>query len=50
MTADAHTYISNFTDSINYIQKLKSQVNFSDMEEGALPYILHKEYQLRENI
>ena len=38
MTIDTHVDInvSNFTDSINYTQKLKSQVNLPNMEEGGL--------------
>ena len=38
MTLDTHVDInvSNFTDSINYTQKLKNQVNLPNMEEGGL--------------
>ena len=38
MTLDTHVdiNISNFTDSINYTQKLKNQVNLPNMEEGGL--------------
>jgi membrane dipeptidase len=38
MTLDTHVDInvSNFTDSINYTQKLSSQVNLPNMEEGGL--------------
>lgn len=38
MTLDTHVdiSISNFTDSINYTQKLSSQVNLPNMEEGGL--------------
>lgn len=38
MTLDTHVdiNISNFTDSINYSQKLESQVNLPNMEEGGL--------------
>jgi membrane dipeptidase len=38
MTLDTHVDInvSNFTDSINYTQKLNSQVNLPNMEEGGL--------------
>tara|TARA_B110000046_G_scaffold149919_1_gene158179 strand:- start:5060 stop:6340 length:1281 start_codon:yes stop_codon:yes gene_type:complete len=38
MTLDTHVDInvSNFTDSINYTQKLDSQVNLPNMEEGGL--------------
>jgi membrane dipeptidase len=38
MTLDTHVDISvsNFTDSINYTQKLESQVNLPNMEEGGL--------------
>ncbi|SHN04945.1 dipeptidase [Polaribacter sp. KT 15] len=38
MTLDTHVDINvaNFTDSINYTQKLKNQVNLPNMEEGGL--------------
>lgn len=38
MTLDTHVDIdvSNFTDSINYTQKLENQVNLPNMEEGGL--------------
>lgn len=38
MTLDTHVDInvSNFTDSINYTQKLKNQVNLPNMEKGGL--------------
>ena len=38
MTLDTHVDInvSNFTDSINYTQKLSSQVNLPNMEDGGL--------------
>lgn len=38
MTLDTHVDInvSNFTDSINYTQKLTNQVNLPNMEEGGL--------------
>jgi membrane dipeptidase len=38
MTIDTHVDInvSNFTDSINYTQKLNNQVNLPNMEEGGL--------------
>ncbi|PQJ82308.1 dipeptidase [Polaribacter glomeratus] len=38
MTLDTHVDIdvSNFTDSINYSQKLQNQVNLPNMEEGGL--------------
>ena len=38
MTVDTHVDIdvSNFTDSINYAQKLENQVNLPNMEEGGL--------------
>ena len=38
MTLDTHVDINvaNFTDSINYSQKLKNQVNLPNMEEGGL--------------
>jgi hypothetical protein len=38
MTLDTHVDInvSNFTDSINYTQKLNNQVNLPNMEEGGL--------------
>ncbi|QTD37507.1 membrane dipeptidase [Polaribacter batillariae] len=38
MTLDTHVDInvSNFTDSINYSQKLNNQVNLPNMEEGGL--------------
>ena len=38
LTLDTHVDINvaNFTDSINYTQKLKNQVNLPNMEEGGL--------------
>ena len=38
MTLDTHCDINvkNFTDSINYTQKLTSQVNLPKMQEGGL--------------
>jgi len=38
MTLDTHVDINvaNFTDSINYTQKLKNQVNLPNMEKGGL--------------
>ncbi|MEJ2585746.1 MAG: dipeptidase [Robiginitalea sp.] len=38
MTVDTHVYINvkNFTDSINYTQRLNTQVNLPKMKEGGL--------------